>query len=437
MINDNRQKKGRIKLLAPHISHPVAPPIPPNLFLLLTALSFQFTPILAEPIGLRFEIKSLAVDANEGIAIADLNKDGKLDVAAGRNWYAGPEFISRPLRNIEDWNGYVQSNCDFAYDVDGDGWKDIVSGAFIPKEVHWYRNPGEQGLARGHLWKQNLLVDTGYSQNEGSFFRDMNGDGKPEWISNSWNKNNPMLVWHLSTGERDITVNSKGGKITAKKPVPGMLKQVIGVRGNGHGMGFGDINNDGVEDIVFGEGWYEGLKLSQGWHNPIHIKPWKLHRDWSNLHASVPMFVRDLDGDGRNDLIWGKGHHFGLQWWQQIEPEEDGKLKFKEHMIDKSYSQPHTLHMADLDGDGGEELITGKRVYAHNGRDPGGMLQPCIYYYKWNKKDLKFQRFTIAEGKVGTGLQICTADLDGDGKIDIAVAGKSGTYVLFNRGMRK
>ncbi|MDP7254185.1 MAG: VCBS repeat-containing protein [Planctomycetota bacterium] len=65
------------------------------------------------------------------------------------------------------------------------------------------------------------------------------------------------------------------------------------------------------------------------------------------------------------------------------------------------------------------------------------MLQPCIYYYKWNKKDLKFQRFTIAEGKVGTGLQICTADLDGDGKIDIAVAGKSGTYVLFNRGMTK
>lgn len=391
---------------------------------LLAMLFLRFAPTSAEPTGLRFEIKALVVDANEGIAVADLNQDGKLDVAAGRNWFAGPDFVSRPLRQIDDWNGYVQSNCDFAYDIDGDGWIDIVSGSFIPKEVHWYKNPGEQGLARGHLWKQNKLVDTGYSQNEGSFFRDMNGDGKPDWISNSWNNNNPMIAWILAAEEHEVN-----GK--EKKQLPVLIKKQLGEKGNGHGMGFGDINNDGREDIVFGEGWYErpeGDAFSQ---------PWKLHRDWSNLHASVPMLVRDLDGDGRNDLIWGKGHHFGLQWWQQVEPGEDGKLKFKEHLIDKTFSQPHTLHLADLDGDGREELITGKRVFAHNGGDPGGMLQPCIYYYKWNASDLKFQRFTIEEGRVGTGLQICTADLDGDGKVDIAVAGKSGTFLLFNRGEGK
>ena len=37
-----------------------------------------------------FEIELLAVDANEGVAVADYDKDGKLDVSAGRNWYRNP-----------------------------------------------------------------------------------------------------------------------------------------------------------------------------------------------------------------------------------------------------------------------------------------------------------------------------------------------------------
>ena len=35
----------------------------------------------------KFETQLLAVDANEGVAVADYDKDGKLDVSAGRNWY--------------------------------------------------------------------------------------------------------------------------------------------------------------------------------------------------------------------------------------------------------------------------------------------------------------------------------------------------------------
>ena len=123
----------------------------------------------------------------------------------------------------------------------------------------------------------------------------------------------------------------------------------------------------------------------------------------------------------------------GLFWWEQLEP-EDGKTQWKEHLIDDSFSQPHTLHWADLDGDGEGELITGKCFHAHNGRDPGGNEQPCLYSYSWNPNKLKFTRHTIEEGNVGTGRKIRTADINDDGKLDIAVAGKSGTYILFNMG---
>ena len=113
---------------------------------------------------------------------------------------------------------------------------------------------------------------------------------------------------------------------------------------------------------------------------------------------------------------------------------DDGKLKFEEELVDKSFSQPHALHFADLDGDGVDELITGKRVRAHNGKDPGGTEPPLVCYYAWDAAAKKFTRHNINEGQVGIGLQIRTSDLDADGDLEIVLAGKEGTQILWNRG---
>lgn len=400
--------------------------------LILAFSSFFCTTSSAIQGEIKFQPKLLTIDANEGIDIADINGDGKLDVVSGRNWYAAPEYAPRPLRVIEDWNGYVQSNGDFALDVDQDGLVDVVAGSFLPTKVHWFKNPGDEGLRLGNLWQKNLLVDTKLSQNEASFLHDFDGDGIPEWISNSWRKENPVVVWKFGFVETEVkTTQGKGSnakQVTQKKKVPTLTKHIVGTNGNAHGMGFGDINNDGREDILIATGWYE---RPEG--DPF-AKPWVFHADWEYLHASCPMLVRDLNGDGINDLVWGKGHDFGLYWWQGEGVGTDGKLQFKQHLIDDRFSQPHTVHFADLDGDGQDELITGKRVRAHNGNDPGGKDIPCMYFYRWNKQSNEFKRFVIDEGHIGTGLQIRTADLNSDGRMDIAVSGKDGTWLLFQRG---
>lgn len=374
------------------------------------------SPLSAEE-PIQFDIRMLTLDANEGIAAGDIDGDGKLDLVAGRNWFRNGDWAARPLRNIDDWNGYVQSNGDYLLDVDGDGKLDVIAGSFVPTKVNWFRNPGEEGLRLGKQWEQHLLVDTGASSNEGQLLEDIDGDGNVEWIVNSWTADTPMVVWRLVPKESDGKPSEPG------TPVYDVKRQVIGPR-NGHGIAVGDISGDGLKDILVGTGWYE-QPASDPW-----ASEWEFHPDW-NLDASLPMIVTDLDGDGDGDLIYGNGHNFGLQWREnQGAAAGDGKIEWVDHVIDRSYSQPHSLAWKDLDGDGHPDLITGKRYFAHNGGDPGGKEVPCMYWYRWDPETKKFTRHTIEEGRVGTGLQIVVEDLNQDGRMDIAVAGKSGTYLL-------
>ncbi len=368
-----------------------------------------------QPEGLRFTRRTLMHDLNEGCAIGDINRDGKPDVVAGTHWYAAPNFVPRPVRDIPVFSGdYYSSNGDHLYDVDGDGWLDVISGGWMDPNIYWYKNPGELGLRRAYKWEQKLLKTT-RGQNEKFELRDIDGDGVPELYVNCWDKKAPVVVWRLM-----------------KKPdgTPDLEQVVIGEQGGGHGYAWGDINGDSLEDLCVETGWYERPA-----GNPL-AKPWKFRPETALPHPSVPFLVVDLNGDGRNDLIWGKAHDYGLFWWEQGPPKADGTTTWTQHVIDTSWSQVHCLVWADLDGDGQGELITGKRVRAHATGDPGGEDPECLFYYKWDRERLQFTRYPISDfgGGVGSGMQICVADLNQDGRPDVAVAGKSGTYILFNEG---
>lgn len=368
------------------------------------------------PKTVTFSKRCLMLSPNEGCAVADVDRDGVLDIIAGSHWFAGPDYVPRPLRDIPQFkNDFWDNNGDHVWDVDGDGWIDVIAGGWNASELHWYKNPGKEMLAKGWRWDPKLLHD-GRGQNEMYYLHDIDNDGMPEIYLSCWVKSDPQVVLKL-------VKNADG--------TPGVERHELGPQG-GHGFAFGDINGDGREDIQTESGWYE---RPEG--DPL-TKTWKFHPETALPHPSCPGVIVDLTGDGRGDLIWGKAHDYGVYWWEQGEPKADGTTTWTEHLIDDSWSQAHYLAWADLDGDGQCELITGKRVRGHAGRDPGGREPACLYYYTWDQSSKTFTRHTIAAPgeNIGTGMQIRVVDLNGDGRLDIAVSGKTGTWVLTNEGVK-
>lgn len=366
---------------------------------------------------MKWEKKTISENLNEGIAVFDVNKDGKLDITAGPNWYAAPNFKPRPLREVtqvgkgKKKDEFMNNNGEHGYDMNGDGWTDVIAASWFSDKIYWYENPGKKGLKQGKLWEPHLIVE-GYPNCEGTVLQDLDGDGTPEIVVNIWDGDRHMTVIRMTTGK-----------------TPKFEAVDLGAPGQGHGLSIGDINGDKRLDIVVNGGWFE-QPAEKTWSTP-----WKFHKEECSVaHGSLPGQVFDVNGDGLNDVLIGHGHDFGLYWFEHG-PTENGQTKWTQHKIDDSYSQLHCIVLADLDGNGKPEIITGKRWRGHRDGDPGSHQPLCLFRYVWDSTGPKFTRDTISfDDGVGVGMQIRPADLDGDGKLDIAVAGKSGTYILFNRG---
>lgn len=362
--------------------------------------------------AVRFSKRLLLVGPHQEAAVADFNKDGVLDIVSGAYWLAGPDYAPRAFRAGPAAANWVRSNSALPYDVDGDGWTDIIIGAWEEAGVMWYRNPGDFRLRRGLHWEEGQLTPT-KGRIERMDLHDYDGDGVPEIHTVSYVKEEPVEIYRF--------VKTANG--------PGLEKFVLGTEGGGHGYAWGDVNADGREDLLTEVGWYE--RPAEG---PF-ARAWTFHPDSALPHPSCPFAVDDVNADGRLDILFGRAHDFGLYWWEQ-EPSASGATAWKKHVIDESWSQGHVAAVADLDGDGENELITGKCVWAHQGSDPGAEDPAVLYYYDWDRTTAEFVRHEIGgPGEdIGLGRQLVVQDLNGDGKLDLVAPGYTGLWLLLNEG---
>jgi hypothetical protein len=343
---------------------------------------------------------------SEGVATGDVNNDGFTDILAGNYWFEAPAFKKQHLVHadtLETIPGYSTTFLNYCMDVNNDGWVDLIrfdqpGGACI-----WYENPKNSN----HLWQSHTILST--AGNETPAFVDVDLDGRMDLICNDITAK--QVIWLKSPAAR--------GDTTWKRYVISS-DSLRGTHRYTHGLGWGDLNKDGKDDVLIKSGW---------WQSPSNVKDtgWEFHpadfgEDCSN------MFVCDVDEDGDQDVVSSSAHSYGIWWHEQ--QNNSGNTKWVTHEINKSFSQTHALAYKDINGDGQADFITGKRYFAHNGKDPGALEPAVLYWFQFVPgKSPEWIPYEI-DNDSGIGNSFEVSDIDKDGLPDIITSNKKGVFLF-------
>jgi hypothetical protein len=353
----------------------------------------------------------------EGATFGDFDGDGTGDVVLGPDLYLGPDFVER--RSIWarreppfDVRGYSDCFFEWAHDFDDDGRLDVLMVGFPGQLAQWFRNPGTADGA----WEPHVVVQV--VDGESPEWADITGDARPELV-------------YMTGG-----VLGYAGPEPLEPLAPWAFHPISDARGYGgftHGLGVGDVNGDGLTDVLEATGYYLQPALLEG--DPLWTRV-----DQAFGGGGAQMEVRDLDRDGDADVVATlAAHGYGLAWYEQNP--SGSTPPFTEHVIVPGTApgpsdavilhEPHALRMADMDGDGTDDVVTGERHWAHIPEGVAFETPGRLYWFRVGEDGgtATFDPHLIDDDS-GVGTQVTVGDVNGDRKPDVVVANKKGAFVF-------
>lgn len=345
----------------------------------------------------------------------DTNADGSLDIIAmGQSQVfalAAPDWKSHVLIDTREPKMLY---C-VAFDADRDGDPDIAVGRF---QVPWiaYR----QALAKGEKAPKPEGPDFSLA-----------------WIENSGNLDAP---WRLHVMDRQLcgihglwtgdinrdgiedliagsvegpffprsmawfqTSDSRDGNVSIKRRI--ITRN--GAGGRPHYLGFSDLNGDGQGDVLLGD---SGDGIFSWWQQGTDPdQPWTRHQIAAEKGATNIRAAR-IDGNNSMDVVGGCGHGRGLFWFENP--------KWEKHAIDPHLNDAHALDCGDFDGDGDMDVAAAS-------------FSECVVRWYENDGAGSFVAHDIDTDHDQQAYDLKVTDLDANGRLDFLLAGRQSKNVVW------
>lgn len=348
----------------------------------------------------------ISPDPSHSMQAADI--DGDLDVdLLGTNWeiadYDGdyPVKLWRNIRLSEiQWERHEIDNDRpgqavfiFSEDVDNDGWRDLVTGAY------WYKNPGSLSQS----WPRFELGPGAYNVAQ---LADYDNDGDLDILASGWHgySQQPSLYERILNrlSIRDYDYQNDGDRfVWGENQGDGTFQWHDNIeRATGDFLQGSALLPDPVDDTPLNLlSWHrpnQGIQsLTVPTEPAAEVWPWKVVHSTSQ---DEEITATDVDGDGDRDIV------LGTRWLRN-----DGSGDWREMIIDESSQKPDRHRVVDVNQDGHPDVIVGFEAVSREG--------DLVWYRNPGSPGETWQRNTIA---TLTGpMSLDASDLDGDGDIDI------------------
>jgi sugar phosphate isomerase/epimerase len=342
-----------------------------------------------------------------GVAIGRLDRDSPATDFVLSFRVVGPALVWYRRMPGKRWDRYIIEK-DFVpleaggvcFDVDGDGNQDIVFGNdWQGNQLWWWQNP-YPNFDPAVPWKRHLIKDGGATQHHDMIFADLKGTGRPQLIF--WNQgaqtifmaeipsdprtSGPWDLVPIFSGHAGEGVN--GGALYAE------------------GLFACDIDGDGRLDLLAGNFWLRNE--GNGKFTPIKIGVIGGRIRAGKLKPGKYPQIVIAPGDGNGPLTM-------YECDDRADPAAPGAWVGR-NLLDRDLIHGHSLELADIDGDGNLDIVTGEQGKWSTDAKPLDNPAATAWILYGDGKG-NFRNTVLATGEGWHDTKV--ADFDGDGDLDI------------------
>ena len=278
-----------------------------------------------------------------GLAAADLNGDGHVDITAADAdgcalyWFQNDGRGTFTRRWIQRDHPKPRLERHAVGDINGDGLPDAVIVANLTGDLYWFENGGRP--ANGELWTLHAITIGGMPYAYDVALGDLNGNGMLDVAASGWKAS--QVAWFENPG-------SPNGE-WVKHLLDADMTEARTIRvADFNGNGDPDLLATGTDaNLVV---WYEnpGAGATTRWHRHVI--------DDSSVRPAHGHPV-DMDGDGDVEVVataWGD--EGGLYLFKH---EGDPRGPWQRQVLKSNWRRANQVVVADLNGDGHLDIVAG------------------------------------------------------------------------------